>query len=91
MTTSTKDFESTSQFFSTNIVFISELYQKFVQNPSSVDSSWAEFFVANEDDIKSVLIDYQGPSWGKKDIKLMQCEPDVHSWHLNAKPSINKS
>lgn len=30
-------------------------------------------------------------SWGGKDIKMMQCEPDVHSWDLIAKPSINKS
>ncbi|KAE8436619.1 DUF2971 domain-containing protein [Vreelandella piezotolerans] len=30
-------------------------------------------------------------SWGRKDIKMMQCEPDVHSWNLVAKPSINKS
>lgn len=30
-------------------------------------------------------------SWGRKDIKMMQCEPDVHSWSLVAKPSINKS
>ncbi|OJH06771.1 MAG: hypothetical protein AOY29_06280 [Alcanivorax borkumensis] len=30
-------------------------------------------------------------SWGRKDIKMMQCEPDVNSWSLVAKPSINKS
>ena len=92
MTTSTKDFESTSQFFSTNIVFISELYQKFVQNPSSVDSSWAEFFVANEDDIKSVLIDYQGPSWGKKDIKVIAAKDyDISAISDKESPNIAKN
>lgn len=30
-------------------------------------------------------------SWGGKDIKLMQCNLDVHSWQLIAEPSINKS
>lgn len=30
-------------------------------------------------------------SWGRKDIKMMQCETDVHSWNLVAQPSINKS
>jgi hypothetical protein len=30
-------------------------------------------------------------SWGQKDIKLMQCNPDVHSWKLVAVPSDKKS
>lgn len=30
-------------------------------------------------------------SWGKMDVKLMQCYPDVYSWNLMAKPSINQS
>ena len=30
-------------------------------------------------------------SWGQRNIKLMQCNPDVHSWQLIAEPSINKS
>lgn len=39
-----------------------------------------------DEELKGVL-----QSWGRKDIKMMQCEPDVHSWKLVAKPSINKS
>jgi len=39
-----------------------------------------------DEELKGVL-----QSWGRKDIKMMQCEPDVHSWNLVAKPSINKS
>ena len=30
-------------------------------------------------------------SWGRKNIKMMQCEPDISSWSLISKPSINKS
>ncbi|WP_249325241.1 DUF2971 domain-containing protein [Vreelandella boliviensis] len=30
-------------------------------------------------------------SWGGKDTKMMQCETDVHSWNLVAKPTTNKS
>jgi hypothetical protein len=40
----------------------------------------------SDKELKDVLA-----SWGNKDIKLMQCEPDIHSWQLNAKQSINKS
>ncbi|UTW04141.1 DUF2971 domain-containing protein [Amphritea atlantica] len=39
-----------------------------------------------DENLKGVL-----QSWGRKDIKMMQCEPDIHSWNLIAKPSINKS
>ncbi|MGY2462755.1 DUF2971 domain-containing protein [Vreelandella sulfidaeris] len=38
------------------------------------------------EELKGVL-----QSWGRKDVKMMQCEPDVHSWNLVAKPSINQS
>ncbi len=60
-----------SPFFSTNIVFINELYQKFLQNPASVDSSWAEFFAANSEEIKAVLADYSGPSWAARKLKVV--------------------
>lgn len=62
------------QFFSTNIVFIEELYQKFSQDQSSVDASWAEFFRNNGDEIKAVLADYKGPSWGARKLKVVGSE-----------------
>ncbi len=81
-------FEKTAQFFSTNIVFINELYQKFVQNPSSIDSSWAEFFVANEEEVKSVLIDYQGPDWSNRDLTII----DAKQYDISSNGEIdNKS
>ena len=69
-----KELAQTSPFSSANIVFISELYQKFLQNPASVDASWAQFFTANQDEIKSVLADYQGPSWAKRNLKVVGSE-----------------
>lgn len=69
-----KELAQTSPFSSANIVFISELYQKFLQNPASVDASWAEFFSANQDEIKSILADYQGPSWAKRNLKVVGSE-----------------
>lgn len=66
-----KELEQTSSFFSTNIVFIEELYQKYTKNPALVDDSWAEFFAANADEIQSVLADYQGPSWARRDLQVI--------------------
>ncbi len=66
-----KELSNDSQFFSANIVFINELYQKFLQNPASVDASWSEFFKQNNEEIKSVLADYNGPSWAKRGLKVV--------------------
>ncbi|EDN56081.1 hypothetical protein VEx25_2057 [Vibrio antiquarius] len=32
-------------------------------------------------ELKNILL-----SWGRKDLKLFKCEPDIHSWNLKAKP-----
>jgi 2-oxoglutarate dehydrogenase E1 component len=67
----TQDLSKTSPFFSANVIFINELYQKFLQNPASIDKSWADFFTQNQDEVKSILSDYQGPSWAKRGLKVV--------------------
>lgn len=42
----TKNFDDWSFLFGSNSVFIEELYQKYLQDKSSVDSSWHAFFEA---------------------------------------------
>ncbi|MFM2200204.1 MAG: hypothetical protein RL769_257 [Pseudomonadota bacterium] len=82
----------TSEFFSTNIVFINELYQKYLVNPSSVDQSWANFFKENNDEIKSILLDYHGPSWAKRNLKIVGCnEYDISSNSVKEVKKDNKS
>tara|TARA_B110000503_G_C7171175_1_gene424341 strand:- start:3407 stop:6217 length:2811 start_codon:yes stop_codon:yes gene_type:complete len=46
----TKDFKQTSFLFGSNSVFIEELYQQYLKDSASVDSSWVEFF-SNQNDI----------------------------------------
>lgn len=83
-----KDFLQTSPFFSANVVFINELYQKFLANPSSVDASWAEFFVQNGDEVKAIISDYKGPSWASRNLKVVGAEEfDISS---NAKKEVKK-
>ena len=72
---STKALNQSSPFFSSNVVFINELYKKFLQNPASVDASWAEFFAENGDEMQAILNDSQGPSWAKKDLKVIGAAP----------------
>lgn len=44
-----KDFERTGFLFGANSVFIEELYQQYLRDPSSVDQSWIEFFKEQSD------------------------------------------
>jgi 2-oxoglutarate dehydrogenase E1 component len=67
----TKEFEQTSPLFGANVIFINEIYQKFLQNPNEVDQSWVEFFNQNNDEIKDILVDYNGPSWCKRDLRVI--------------------
>jgi 2-oxoglutarate dehydrogenase E1 component len=63
--------ENNSHFFSTNIIFINELFQKYIANPNEIDASWVKFFNENLDEVKSILADYNGPSWSKRNLKVV--------------------
>lgn len=60
-----------SPISSNNIVFINELYQKFLQNPASVSEDWSSFFSENAEEVNSVLADYKGPSWASRASKVV--------------------
>lgn len=69
-----------SIFSSSNIIFIEELYQKFLQDRQSVDANWQNFFQENQDEIKLIIADYQGPTWAKRNFKIIDGEPfDISS------------
>lgn len=85
-----KELAQNSSFFSTNIIFIEELYQKFSQNPASVDASWAEFFANNQEEIQSILSDYKGPSWASRTLKIVGSEEfDISSLSKKEAPKAN--
>jgi 2-oxoglutarate dehydrogenase E1 component len=46
-----KSFEQTGFLFGSNSVYIEELYQKYKDNPDSVDTSWSSFFKDYSDTI----------------------------------------
>jgi len=71
---------SSSAFFATNIVFISELLQKYQQNPAAVDSSWAEIFNNYATEISALIADYSGPSWQSRNLQVVNAsEFDISS------------
>jgi len=56
---------------SSNAPYVAELFFKFKESPSSIDSSWLKFFNSlNEDEI-SILKDFGGPKWKKRPSKII--------------------
>ncbi len=53
-------------FNGANAAFISDLYARWVQSPSSVDQSFADLFAALNDESRSVLTDASGASWAPR-------------------------
>ena len=52
---------------SANAIFIAELYGRYLNDPRSVDSSWADFFKSLDDDSRTLLLDSRGASWAPRD------------------------
>ncbi|WP_374449151.1 2-oxoglutarate dehydrogenase E1 component [Stella sp.] len=49
-----------------NAPFIAELYERFLENPSSVEPSWAQFFRGLQDDGAAVARELRGASWAPR-------------------------
>ncbi len=65
-----KEFTKESYLFASNSALIEELYEKYLQDPNSVDASWAEFFksMPNDQAIK--------PKWYKGGSKIVGVKDD---------------
>lgn len=56
---------SDSIFSGANGAFIAELYERFLENPASVDESWSDYFQALNPEGSGVVSDYTGASWAR--------------------------
>ncbi len=54
-----------------NATFVAELFSRFLENPGSVDHSWAEFFGTLPDDAREMLGEMQGASWAPHDAQVI--------------------
>ena len=68
----TQDFLENSYLYGANSVFIEELYQRYLTDPSSVDGSWAKFFASLGDPAP------RGASWDQFHAGVVgQADPDA--------------
>ncbi len=54
-----------------NATYIAELYARYLESPSAVDQSWAEFFDGLQDDASELLAEMRGPSWQPRETKVV--------------------
>src|SRR5579872_7274246 len=54
----------------TNAAYIDEIYARYENEPSSVDSEWQEFFKSLKDAPSDVRKNAEGPSWGRSNWPL---------------------
>ena len=60
-----------------NAAFIAELYQKYLDDPSSLDSQWVGFFKEMGDSAAAASKDISGPVWGRARTQVIGAEdPD---------------
>ena len=62
-------------FNGANAAFIADLYAKWVNDPASVDASFAELFAALNDEARFVLTDALGASWAPRKFDVVEPEP----------------
>ncbi len=56
---------------SANAPYVAELYFKYTQSPNSIDESWKSFFSSLNEDELSVLSDFGGPKWKKRETNVI--------------------
>ncbi len=56
---------------SANAPYVAELYFKYTQNPKSIDESWKSFFSSLNEDELSIISDFGGPEWKKRDTSVI--------------------
>jgi len=55
--------DPTQFLFSGNQVYVAELYERYLDDPHSVDHRWQEFFASLEDDARDLMAERRGASW----------------------------
>ena len=61
------DLEHSSFLLGANAAFLADLYRRWLDNPASVDPSWAAFFGELQDDPSALDRDFAGASWGLRE------------------------
>lgn len=59
--------DPTQFLFSGNQVYVAELYERYLDDPQSVDHRWQDFFASLADDARDLMAERRGASWAPSD------------------------
>ncbi|MBM3602451.1 MAG: 2-oxoglutarate dehydrogenase E1 component [Alphaproteobacteria bacterium] len=62
-----------------NIPYLLEIYARYLQDPSSIDASWAQYFATMGDHGHAALHDMLGASWSPRDLTTVVDAPGAAS------------
>ena len=65
------DQEFNSILYSGNQVYVAELYERYLDDPGSVDLRWQDFFTDLDDDPESFSTELKGASWAPSDATVI--------------------
>ena len=54
-----------------NQIYIAEMYERFLDDPGSVNPRWQEFFAGLADDVGDLLQEKRGASWAPSDANIV--------------------
>ncbi|MEP5718205.1 MAG: hypothetical protein ABJN37_07455, partial [Alphaproteobacteria bacterium] len=63
------DLDPTQFLYSGNTVYVAELYERYMDDPGSVDLRWQDFFKGLEDDARGFSKEQDGASWAPRSEK----------------------
>ena len=63
--------DPTSFLYAGNQVYIAQLYERYLDDPGSVDSRWQEFFTDLEDEARMLNQEQRGASWSPSDARII--------------------
>lgn len=76
------DQELESILFSGNQVYVAELYERYMDDPGSVDLRWQDFFADMDDEPGMLSAELKGASWSPSDANIVG-HPDVNAFAEN--------
>lgn len=66
--------DQNSFLFANNATYVAETYARWLDDPKSVDQSWAGFFAGMADDARAVLGELKGASWARQRSRVVGAE-----------------
>ncbi len=77
---SSENLKKSTYEYGANAVYIAELYEKYLNNPTSVSQDWQQYFAQIGDSVAQVNDDFLSNHWGKERSQIVGYEKKPYSY-----------